>query len=486
MLQITAMAVALLMTSVGGGRREYESAVGDPGMKRDGLRVAIEAWNQCNEVHEEAPNMGSPRQADCFDLLRPSQSQYKLAHRVRRKDNKLGVKHATIDGMEVIDCNKFAAWKELLLAKKCQVRDHPRPWHFWMVMLKSGNMDTEAAICPKDGTKSEPFAPEPRFPCFGEGCMNMPSIHHRYTRLTGKKNRTRLMKGGFFGTWDLDADMTTAAAKENVSYYSVTWEKSVGRGGWVFKHVLKTSPNYPWLMLYLRSDATRGFSGGYHYPTRGMTKIVPRSPHFKVRFTLDIEQGGGNQSQFYLMDIGGCWKNDGRACDGDVTSDVTRYSEMIINPSIMAWCTPHNLSLCPPYHTFSNGSRVHRTDEARFPYDAYHVYCSPGNAKYLEAPYNLCDAYSNPQPQEILQILPHPVWGEYGYPTKKGEGWIGDSRTWELDVGRLSHSLYFYQDPGTEPVVRHWPSVDVGTEIYVSWNEIAKWSLSNFDILVPK
>lgn len=46
----------------------YRSAVGDPGMRRDGLRVAIEAWNQCNEVGEEAPNMGSPRVADCFDV----------------------------------------------------------------------------------------------------------------------------------------------------------------------------------------------------------------------------------------------------------------------------------------------------------------------------------------------------------------------------------------------------------------------------------
>lgn len=55
-----------------------------------------------------------------------------------------------------------------------------------------------------------------------------------------------------------------------------------------------------------------------------------------------------------------------------------------------------------------------------------------------------CDPYSNPQPQEILQILPHPVWGEYGYPTEKGQGWIGDPRTWELDVGRLSQTLYFY------------------------------------------
>lgn len=47
---------------------DYISAIGDPGMTRDGLRVAIESWNQCNEVGEEAPNMGSPRMADCFDV----------------------------------------------------------------------------------------------------------------------------------------------------------------------------------------------------------------------------------------------------------------------------------------------------------------------------------------------------------------------------------------------------------------------------------
>lgn len=44
------------------------SVVGDPGMKRDGLRIALEAWNFCNEVGDEAPGMGSPRAADCFDL----------------------------------------------------------------------------------------------------------------------------------------------------------------------------------------------------------------------------------------------------------------------------------------------------------------------------------------------------------------------------------------------------------------------------------
>lgn len=47
---------------------DYVSALGDPGMRNDSLRVAIEAWNQCNEVGEEAMNMGSPRMADCFDL----------------------------------------------------------------------------------------------------------------------------------------------------------------------------------------------------------------------------------------------------------------------------------------------------------------------------------------------------------------------------------------------------------------------------------
>jgi hypothetical protein len=49
-------------------REEYMSAIGDPGMRRDSLRVAIEAWNQCNEVGEEVFGMGSPRMADCFDV----------------------------------------------------------------------------------------------------------------------------------------------------------------------------------------------------------------------------------------------------------------------------------------------------------------------------------------------------------------------------------------------------------------------------------
>ncbi|GMN43482.1 hypothetical protein TIFTF001_012678 [Ficus carica] len=440
----------------------YISAVGDPGMRRDGLRVAIESWNQCNEVGEEAPLTGSPRIADCFDVYRASSLSketncslcdtipYLLVHRVTPEENKLrtGEHFLGLPSDALFNADLYAAEKELYLGFKCQVEDFPNPWQFWMIMLKSGNMDTFAARCPKNGVKVGPFGPDNGFPCFGQGCMNQPSIFHDYTKLEGP-NRTTL-KGRFFGSWDSDVnyDLSGGLARnvsDNISYHSVTWEKEIGKGSWVFHHVLRTSFKYPWLMLYLRSDATQGFSGGYHYPTRGMSKIIPESPNFKVRLTLNVIQGGGPNSQFYLTDIGSCWKNDGRPCDGDVTSDVTRYSEMIINPNMASWCRPDNLGLCPPLHTFPNGTVVHRNDTSRFPYSAYHMYCSPGNAQHLEVPSSLCDPYSNPQPQEILQILPHPVWGDYGYPTRQGEGWIGDPRTWELDVGRLSQSLYFYQ-----------------------------------------
>ncbi|KAK6264567.1 hypothetical protein QQP08_019066 [Theobroma cacao] len=479
---------------------EYLSAVGDPGMRRDGLRLAIEAWNQCNEVGEEVPQMGSPRAADCFDIYKAAQSKevrftekncslcnllpYVLVHRVTEDDNKLGVGDPFL-GMQpnaLFDVNLYAANKELYLGSKCQVQDTPNPWHFWMIMLKSGNMDTFAAKCPKNGHKTGPFGPDSRFPCFGEGCMNQPLIYHDYTTLEGPSRTT--LKGKFYGSWDLDADLSKGLVG-NISYYSITWEKEIGMGSWIFHHVLRTSTKYPWLMLYLRSDATHGLSGGYHYPTKGMSKIIPESPNFEVRFTLTVIKGGGPSSQFYLIDIGSCWKNNGQPCDGDTTSDVTRYCEMIINPNITAWCNANSLDMCPPYHTFPNGTRVHRSETTMFPYAAYHLYCAPGNAEQVEVPYSLCDPYSNPQPQEILQILPHPVWGEYGYPSKQGEGWIGDPRTWELDVGRLSQSLYFYQDPGTPPARRKWMSVDLGTEIFKDPDQIAEWTVSDFDILVP-
>ncbi|KAJ6298250.1 hypothetical protein OIU76_019403 [Salix suchowensis] len=241
---------------------DFISAVGDPGMRRDGLRVAIEAWNQCNEVGEEAVDMGSPRMADCFDVDH-STSSVNLTHKVSEDENRLGLLNGTYGRIKTRSYDRYAPKKELYLGMKCQVKDFPRPWQFWMIMLKSGNMDTLAARCPEN-----------------------------------------------------DANVKNGVVDNSTSYFNVTWQKELGKGSWVFHHYLKTSSKYPWLMLYLRSDATKGFSGGYHYQTRGMSKIVPKSPNFKVKFKLTVTQGGGPRGQFYLMDIGSCWKNDGSPCNG--------------------------------------------------------------------------------------------------------------------------------------------------------------------------
>ena len=149
------------------------------------------------------------------------------------------------------------------------LRHPPKPWQFWMVMLKNGNYDTRSGLCPENGKKAPPFRPR-RFPCFGKGCMNQPSLYHQPTRLY---NDGTLMRGGFYGSYDISTG-------KHSSYYQVVWEKKVGSGSWVFKHKLVTSKKYPWLMLYLRADATTGYSGGYHYDTRGMLKIVRFSCFF--------------------------------------------------------------------------------------------------------------------------------------------------------------------------------------------------------------
>ncbi|CAN4116588.1 unnamed protein product [Withania somnifera] len=397
------------------------------GMRRDGLRVIIEAWNQCNEVREEVPKMGSPRAADYFD-------PFMLVHRVTEEENKLGIGKSFL-GLEkkaILDVDHYAAQKELYLGTKCQ----------------NGNMDTYAAKCPKNRFPSGPYGPDSRFPCFSKGCMNQPLIFHNYTTLQGV-NRTAL-KWSFYGTWDLNTGLSKTSIEQS-SFHSVKWKKELGKGSWIFHNVLRTSNKYPWLMLYLRSDATFGFSGGYHYPTRGMLKI------------------GVQTTNIYLMDMGSCWKNNGKRCDGNVTTEVTRYSETILNPDTPSWCKRDNLKLCPPYHFFANGSRIHQNDTIRFPYEAYHMYCVSGNGEHIEQPSVHSDPYN------------------YGYPTRKGNGWIGDPRTWELDVGKLSQSLYFYQVyPGTSPARRKWTSIDLGTEIYKDQNQVAEWTVIDFDILVPE
>ncbi|XP_057974975.1 uncharacterized protein LOC131162472 isoform X2 [Malania oleifera] len=428
----------------------YISAIGDPGMKNPNVRIAFEAWNFCNEVGQEAHNMGSPRLADCADLycplirdpfgsfIRDNGSICQVHHKVEKSDNKLGAGDKfPVTGFEPYrDPDLYAMEKERYLASLCEVFNFTDPWYFWMIMLKNGNFDKNTTLCPENGRKVSKIVTDRQFPCFGEGCMNQPLVYHNCSRVVSFGDQIASLTGGFYGTYDLDADLSKGI-RDN-SFFSVSWQKDLNTSSWIFSQRLTTSVKYPWLMLYLRADAVKGFNGGYHYDGRGIMKKLPVSPNFKVKLTLDIKSGGGPNSQFYLLDIGSCWKNNGCPCDGDVLTDTTRYSEMIINPETTSWCRLDNLRSCPPYH-------------------------------------------------ELVQILPHPEWAVHGYPSEKGDGWVGDSRTWDLDVGGLSDRLYFYQDPGTKPAKRIWSSIDVGTEIYVSHAGVtAEWSVSDFDILIPE
>ncbi|CAH9109246.1 unnamed protein product [Cuscuta europaea] len=476
----------------------YVSAIGDPGMKDPNSRFAFEAWNFCNEVGEEAPSMGSPRLADCADLscsadtrrgqILPEGCKCEVHQKVNESDNLLRAgDEFPLQGFKLtMDPDLYAVEKEKYLGSLCEVSNYEEPWQFWMIMLKNGNFDKNTSLCPENGRKVEKIVTGRNFPCFGKGCMNQPLVFRNHSRTVCSGQHSSLA-GGFYGTYELDANLNKGV--EGNSFFAVSWEKNVSTGSWIISHKLTTSSKYPWLMLYLRADATKGFNGGYHYSGRGIMRKLPESPNFKVKLTLEVKQGGGENSQFYLLDIGSCWKNNGNQCDGDVLTDVTRYSEMIINPSTKSWCRSDNLQSCPPYHTSATtGDIIHRNDTSRFPYSAYHLYCSPGNGEHLEKPYDICDPYSNPQAQELVQILPHPEWAVHGYPAKQGEGWIGDTRTWELDVGALSSRLYFYQDPGSRPAKRIWSSLNVGTEIYVTGKggaATAEWSVSDFDVSIP-
>ncbi|KAG0563531.1 hypothetical protein KC19_8G038700 [Ceratodon purpureus] len=479
--------------------RMGRSVLGDPGMKSEKVRVGVEGWNFCNRVGYEASGAPSPRWADCTDINCKSEvassDGCSAEHRVIDLDNGLKTGEPFPRGSFEIsnDADLYVVEKEKYLASLCEEDSNSKPWHFWMLMLKNGNYDESSNLCRNFAEVSEPrkFL-NPRtgsqlsaFPCFGPGCMNQPVVFQNLSRVRAEDGSHPSLSGSVYGTYDVDEAGQLPDANGNISYFSVTWEKNATSGSWIFTHKLTVSTKYPWLMLYLRADATSGVSGGYPWETRGMMRQVPVSPNFKVVLTLDVIQGGGPASQFYLIDIGGCWKNSGEACDGNVDSDVTRYVEMIINPETPSWCRPDSLQNCPPYHTAINGTRISRTDTSNFPYSAYHLYCSPPNALHAEKPFSVCDPFSNPQPQELMQLLPHPEWAVHGYPEKKGDGWVGDPRTWVLDVGGLSSRLFFYQEPDTPPAVRVWPSVDVGTEVYVSSKPyVAEWTVSDFDVLI--
>ncbi len=172
--------------------------------------------------------------------------------------------------------------------------------------------------------------------------------------------------------------------------------------GWVFYNVLTTSPLYPWLMNYLRTDSVTGGSGGTPWEGRGSMLTHARNDlGATVQARLRILDVGSPQNQFYLPEISGCWKGNGSACD-NTASDITRYICFITNPLVVSACSASNQYACPPLHYHANGSVVYR-NESSFPYECYHLYCAPPGS----AAEGTCDPYSNPVPQELVQLRPY-------------------------------------------------------------------------------
>ena len=285
----------------------------------------------------------------------------------------------------------------------------------------------------------------------------------------------------------------------------------------VFYQGVRTSPSYPSLMNYLRSNQVKaqrqrttsptndGFDGGYGgYPWGGFGvmqhavgtygALGTTHLHVTVQFRSIPHSDNNNDGeddrirmQFYLPEWGGCWKLDGSPCTGGGGSpghpamdwpkdDVTRYICFVALPSPSMYqrgCSPLNLHKCPPYHILSsssssstqegtNGSppsglKVYRNDTQRFPYHCYFLHCYAPNDP--TAPVGeTCDPYSNPNPQEILQLLPCEEWGEHGFPTQPlTSNDTHTAMTFHLDVGSLGARVFLQ---GHEPPLQEAPFHD--------------------------
>ena len=122
----------------------WKTAIGDPGLRAERPSVLVVGWSFCNEAAQPPgySSTPSPRWADCAGALLPS-------------DNLLGPGDPfPLPGFNATpDVNMYAVEKELFLGARC-AQAFPNgvapgeTWSFHTVMLKTGNMDPTAGICP--------------------------------------------------------------------------------------------------------------------------------------------------------------------------------------------------------------------------------------------------------------------------------------------------------------------------------------------------
>ena len=292
-------------------------------------------------------------------------------------------------------------------------------------MLKSGNMDEAASICPETAVgvgggarfnnlemnqpllALTPAAVRP-VPYGGTGYVG--SLGATYdvnaSWTPGEAAAVRAALSNYTEAWidyrfaELDGrplppspDAHAPAVLANRSYEGVVWYKNVTSGSTVFHHIQKSSPAAPWLMSYFKLMDTTGFGGGYDSPGAG--QMLGPVPAYASRLRLQYNQL--TVTNLYTPCHGGCWKLDGSACDGDAFTDITRYICFLVNagPGTSGGCNAKSQGGCPLFHVrSSDGKRVLRNDTANFPYHCYSQHCGPGGNGT-----GGCDPYSNPGPQ---------------------------------------------------------------------------------------
>ncbi|CAB9499095.1 expressed unknown protein [Seminavis robusta] len=489
-------------------------------------------WSFCNQAREpdayQALKLPSPRRAICpkithqdNDLTYPQPIPNLAASTSIVNSDSKYVYPETPD--------EYARAKEVYLSHKCKDAT-------WAVMFKSGNFDSKTEQLCKHTTSTGSTATQNSTPIIQGPFNDLPMNQPLMVQGTVKGNSTHKQYSYFAGTYDVDPywspfkiQLVQAALHQytqewmtsttntntpaippllqNASYMYTGWtrQKDVGL---VYSSMITTSETHPWLMNYLRSNDhvfsqnPVGF-GGYPWKGAGNMKgpvSVPPYSHLEaankkliMTIRMDILQEPANlRGLFYMPEFSGCWKkSDGSPCDpGDdnLEDNLTRYLCYGVSPKTSSPCSAKTTHACPPWHfSYELQEWVSARNNTHYPYECYHQYCGPFT--------HGCDPYSNPIPQELVQVKTCKEWGNYGFPTSPLQ--IGKAKTWHLNVGALGNAVYFYdakhndgkQAPPDNLPPRRWISFDVGPEVGVGSPRnpadamtTTRWQVSEWDV----
>ncbi|KAJ1623079.1 hypothetical protein T492DRAFT_912883, partial [Pavlovales sp. CCMP2436] len=486
-------AVLLACAAVTAGEPPWESLVGDPGMMAEYPRLMTEAWSFCNRAcaHGDSSCAVSPRWADCAADNGPGphgnrvtladealgaalhessdeaavRKEQLLARRCAepftraplgehyfwtamiKSGNAIDVEECGIGGGQCAAYYSQGTAPHLPIAEADEVAheaaaEAARPCALEAVRSGSSRANGDGD---RDGHRhrhniSETLAPSARVPSPTGGAqpcsafprpwyanrlpVHQPSVTHHWSQRSQPGGHFR---GGFEATYG------------NGSRAAVSWLWSDGDGGKgapsgrVYSCELRTSTQYPWLMLYLGADAARGLKGGAAYDGRGMLahSAAEAETPLEVRYAVRLLQlSPRGSSSFYLLNLGACWTLSGGSCTGNTRRDVTRY--VLLDISGPSLCAPSSPSNCPLAHRFANGSLVRRSELSRFPYAAYGV-----------------------------------------------------------DVSALALRLVFAGAPPT-PAAQRWSTINVGAETGIpgvsagAGGAVARWQLAEMDVRAPR